>query len=428
MSHKEYGFETLQIRAGYDPKEHNYAAAVPIYQTTAFNFGDTDRLEKIYSLKEGGFYYTRIGNPTSDVLEKRIAALEGGTAAVAVASGMAAITYSLLNVAEGGGEIAAVNTLYSGSFNLFNHILPQFGIKVNWIDDPYDLNSFRKAITPNTRAIFAESIGNPLINVLDIEEVAKIAHENNIPLIIDNTFPTPHLLNPIKYGADIVVHSATKALGGHGTAIGGIIVESGKFNWGNGKFPHFTAPDHSAKNESLYDLVPSSVFTTRIRLRYLSDFGAAISPFNSFLILQGIETLSVRINEEVRTTEKIVKYLSAHPKVSWVNYPGVKGNRNNKLAEKYLPQGYGTIFTFGFKGSQDDINKFINSLELFSFLANIGDARSLVVQPCVATHGSLSVENRNKAGAFPDAIRLSIGLEKAEDLIADLDQAFSKVN
>ncbi|WP_026881510.1 O-acetylhomoserine aminocarboxypropyltransferase/cysteine synthase family protein [Clostridium akagii] len=427
MSENDYGFETLQVRAGYKPEEHNYASAVPIYQTTAFNFGDTKRLDRLYSLEEEGFYYTRIANPTTEVLEKRVAALEGGTAAIALASGMAAITYALLNVAEYGGEIAAVKTLYSGSFNLFNHILPRFGIKVRWIEDSYDIESFRKAITPNTKAIFAESIGNPSISVLDIEAVAKLAHENEIPLIVDNTLPSPYLLNPIKYGADIVIHSATKAIGGHGAAIAGIIVEGGKFNWGNGKFPQFTELDYSVQNRNIYEVFPTTAFTTRIRFRYLSDFGAAISPFNSFLILQGIETLAVRVKQEVENTEEIVKYLSKHPKVAWVRYPSLQGDRNNNLAEKYLTKGSGTIFTFGFKGNQEEINNFINSLKLFSFVANIGDSKSLIVQPCIATHGTLNVEDRNASGAFPEALRLSIGLEKAEDLIADLNQAFHKV-
>jgi O-acetylhomoserine (thiol)-lyase len=426
MSQNKYGFETLQIRAGYEPKDHNYAAAVPIYQTTAFSFGNTKRLAKLYSLEEEGYYYTRIANPTTDVLEKRIAALEGGTAALAVASGMAAITYSLLNVAEGGGEIVAIRALYSGSFNLFYHILPKFGIKVNWVEDAYDSESFRQAITPNTKAIYAESIGNPSINVLDIEKVAEIAHENNIPLIIDNTLASPYLLNPIIYGADIVIHSGTKTIGGHGTAIGGIIVESGKFDWSNGKFPYFTEPDYSVQNRNLYEVCPLNPFTTRIRLHYLSDFGAAISPFNSFLILQGIETLSVRVKQEVETTQKIVEYLSKHKQVSWVRYPSLEGDKNYELAKKYLPKGSAAIFTFGFKGDQEAINKFIDSLKLFSFLANIGDVRSLIVQPSVATHGTLSPENRIKAGAFPEALRISVGLEKAEDLIEDLKQAFLK--
>ena len=426
MSEKDYGFETLQVRAGYKPENNNYASAVPIYQTTAFNFGDTERLARLYSLEEEVFYYTRIANPTTEVLEKRIAALESGTAALAVASGMAAITYALLNVAERGGEIASVRTLYSGSFNLFNHILPRFGIKVRWIEDIYDIESFRKAITPNTKAIFAETIGNPSISVLDIEQVAKLAHENDIPLIVDNTLASPYLLNPIKFGADIVIHSATKAIGGHGAAIAGVIVESGKFNWGNGKFPQFTELDYNIQNRNLYEVFPSTAFTTRIRFRYLSDFGAAISPFNSFLIIQGIETLSIRVKQEVETTKKIVEYLSKHPKVGWVRYPSLKGDRNNKLAEKYLSKGCGGIFTFGFKGDQLAINNFIDNLKLFSFVANIGDSKSLIVQPAVATHGTLTVEDRNKSGALPDALRVSIGLENAEDLIADLEQAFEK--
>lgn len=426
MSENNYGFETLQIRAGYKSEEHNYSSAVPIYQTTAFNFGNTDRLGRLYDLQEDGFYYTRIANPTTEVLEKRIASLEGGTAAIAVSSGMAAITYTLLNVAECGGEIAAVRTLYSGSFNLFNHILPKFGIRVRWVEDTNDIEAFRKSITPNTKAIFAETIGNPSISVLDIEEVAKLAHENDIPLIVDNTLATPYLLNPIKYGADIVIHSATKGIGGHGTTLAGVIIEGGKFNWSNGKFPQFTELDYSIQNRKIHEVFPNTAFTARIRFRYLSDFGAVLSPYNSFLILQGIETLSIRVKQEVETSKKIVDYLSKHSKVVWVRYPTVDGERNKKLAEKYLPKGSGSIFTFGFKGDQIAINKFINNLKLFNFVANIGDSKSLIVQPAVATHGTLSVEDRNKAGAFPEALRVSVGLERAEDLIADLEQAFVK--
>ncbi|MGA2141105.1 MAG: O-acetylhomoserine aminocarboxypropyltransferase/cysteine synthase family protein [Brevinematales bacterium] len=425
MPDPRYKQETVQVRGSYKPGDHNYSAAVPIYQTAAFALGNTDRALRLSNLQEKGFFYTRGGNPTTDILEKRIAELEGGTGALAVGSGMAAVAFSIFNVAEGGGEIAAVRTLYSGSFNLFYHILPRFGIKINWIEDPHRLEDYRKAITPETRAVFIEVIGNPSMDVPDIEEISKIAHENGIPLIADNTFCTPHLLRPIDYGADIVVHSGTKALGGHGSSIAGLIVESGRFNWANGKFPHFTEPDYNLQNRSMTEVVPNLIFTTRIRMHFLNDFGAALSPFNSYLILQGIETLSVRVDRQVENTGKIIRYLLKHPMVSWVDYPLLEGNKNYNNAKKYFKKGAGSIFTFGFKGNDKTINKFIDSLKLFIFMVNLGDAKSMVIRPYEGTHKSLSPENRLKAGVKPEAIRLSIGLENADDLIEDLEQAFA---
>ncbi|WP_446899749.1 O-acetylhomoserine aminocarboxypropyltransferase/cysteine synthase family protein [Clostridium sp. LBM24168] len=426
---KDYRFETLQLRAGYKPEEHNYACTVPIYQTASFNIGDTDRLERLKSRRDNGFFYTRSGNPTLSILEKRVAVLEGGTAALAVSSGMAAVAYSLLNAAEGGGEIIAVYSIYAGSYNLLEHTLPRLGIKVKWIDNPFDVESFKNSITENTRCIFIESIGNPLINVIDIETIADIAHEENIPLIVDNTFATPYLLKPFEFGADIVVYSSTKSLAGHGSTLGGLIVENNKFNWNNGKFPHFTEPDYKVENKNLLEVFPDTPFTTRVRLHYLSELGAVLSPFNAFLILQGIETLSVRIDREVENTEKIIDYLLNHPQVSWVSYPAIKDERNYKnkqLSEKYLPRGSGTIFSFGFKGNQESINKFLNSLKVFSFLVNVGDSKSLIVQPSQTTHSSLSEERKTKAGAFENALRVSVGLENVNDLISDLSQAFEK--
>jgi len=420
-----YGFETLQVRGGYDPKKHNYASTVPIYQTASFNIGDTDRLNRIKSKEEAGFLYTRSGNPTLDILEKRITALEGGTAAIAVASGMAAVAYSLLNVAEGGGEIVAVHSLYAGSYNLLEHTLPGLGIKVNWVEDPYDIEEFRNAITENTKTIFIEAIGNPLINIIDIEKVAEVAHERGIPLIVDNTFASPYLLKPFEFGADIVVHSSTKVLGGHGSTLAGLVIENGKFNWNNGKFQNFTAPDHKLQGRKIIDEFPSSAFTTKIRLHYLSDFGAVLSPFDAFLIIQGIETLSVRVEREVRNTEAIVKFLVGHPLVSWVSYPTIS-ERDRELSKKYLSRGAGSVLSFGFKGEQESINKFLSSLKVFSFLVNVGDSKSLAVQPYETTHSSLSEENKIKAGVFKEAIRLSIGIETVEDLIEDLKQAFNK--
>lgn len=430
MSEKQiYGFETLQIRAGYCPEKHNYASTVPIYQTASFNIGDTDRLKRLKSREEHGFLYTRSGNPTLDILEKRITALEGGTGALAVASGMAAVAYSLLNVAEGGGEIIAVYSIYAGSYNLLKHTLPKLGIKVKWIDDSYDVESFRRAVTNNTKGIFIETIGNPLINLLDIEAIADVAHENDVPLIVDNTFATPYLLKPFDFGADVVVYSSTKAIGGHGSTLGGLIVENNNFNWNNGKFPHFTEPDYKVENKNLIEVFPDIPFTTRIRLHYLSEFGAVLSPFDAFLILEGFESLSVRVEREVKNTQIIVDYLLNHPQVSWVSYPTVHDKRNcnnNQLAEKYFPRGAGSVFSFGFKGEQENINKFLNSLKIFSFLVNVGDSKSLITQPSQTTHSSLEEEDKAKSGAFENALRVSVGLEYVDDLISDLDQAFKK--
>lgn len=425
-SEQSYGFETLQIRGGYDPTKHNYASTVPIYQTAAFNIGDTDRLKRLKAKEEQGFFYTRSGNPTLDILEKRIAALEGGTSALAVASGMAAVAYSLLNVAEGGGEIVAVHSLYAGSYNLLEHTLPKLGINVNWVEDPYDIEQFREAITESTKTIFVETIGNPLINVIDIESIAEVAHEREIPLIVDNTFASPYLLKPFDFGADVVVYSSTKTLGGHGSTLAGLIVENGKFNWGNGKFPGFIQEDYKLQNKKFVDEFPDSAFTSKVRLHYLSDFGAVLSPFDAFLIIQGLETLSVRVEREVKNTEAIVEFLSKHPQVSWVSYPTTSNDKNRELAKKYFHKGAGSILSFGFKGGQESINKFLSSLKVFSFLVNVGDSKSLAVQPVETTHSSLSDENKIKAGVFKEAIRLSIGLENIEDLIGDLKQAFKK--
>jgi len=355
-----------------------------------------------------------------------MAALEGGVGALAVASGSAAITYAILNIAGSGDEIVAASTLYGGTYNLFAVTLPKLGIKTVFVD-PDDPENFRRAITPKTKAVYIESIGNPGINLIDICEVSKIAHENKIPLIVDNTFATPYLLRPINYGADIVVHSATKFLGGHGTSIGGIIVDSGKFDWaGSGKFPGFTEPDPSYHG-LVYarDLGPQA-YILKARLQLLRDTGACLSPFNAFLLLQGLETLSLRMERHVCNAWKIAKYLSEHHAVAWVNYPSLSGNKYQALAGKYLPKGAGSIFTFGIKGGLEAGKKFINSLELFSLLANVADAKSLVIHPASTTHSQLSEADQRKAGVTPDMIRLSIGIEDYRDLIADLDQALQK--
>jgi O-acetylhomoserine (thiol)-lyase len=422
LSNEELKFDTLQVHAGQQVDPTTGSRAVPIYQTTSFSFGSFERAVRLATFQEFGHLYTRISNPTNDVLEQRIASLEGGSGALAVASGSAAVTYSILNVASAGDEIVAAGTLYGGTFNLLSATLPDFGIKTTFVN-PDEPENFRKAITDKTKAIFIESIGNPGINIIDIEAVANIAHEHGIPLIVDNTFGTPYLLKPLSYGADIVVHSATKFIGGHGTAIGGLIVDGGKFNWSNGKFPHFTDPDPSYNGLKYYEAFKELAYITRLRTKYLRDIGAAISPFNSFLLIQGIETLSLRIKKHVSNTFKIIDFLSNHQSVSWVNYPSLKGNKYYELADKYFPKGAGAIFTFGLKGGLEAGKKFVDSLELFSFLANVGDAKSLAVHPASTTHAQLSSEQQLSAGITPDLIRLSIGIEDAEDLIFDLDEA-----
>jgi O-acetylhomoserine (thiol)-lyase len=426
MSERQLKFDTLQVHAGQKPDPTTGSRAVPIYQTTSYVFNNTDHAANLFALKEFGNIYTRIMNPTNDVFEQRIAALEGGKAALAVASGSAAITYSILNIAGTGDEIVAASTLYGGTYNLFANTLPKLGIKTTFVnsDDP---ENFRKAINEKTKAVYIESIGNPGINIIDIEAVAKIAHENGIPLIIDNTFGTPYLIRPIEFGADIVVHSATKFIGGHGTSIGGVIVDAGNFDWAaSGKFPGMTEPDPSYNGVKYVEAVGPIAFIIKARVQLLRDTGASISPFNSFLLLQGLETLSLRVERHVANAKKVAEFLQNHPSVSWVNYPSLKGNKYNALAEKYLPKGSGSIFTFGIKGGLEAAKKFIENLEIFSLLANVADAKSLVIHPASTTHSQLTEEAQKSAGVAPDQIRLSIGIEDVDDLIYDLDQALKK--
>lgn len=426
MGERKLGFDTLQVHAGQKPDPATGSRAVPIYQTTSYVFRDTEHGANLFSLKEPGNIYTRIMNPTNDVFEQRIAALEGGVAALAVASGSAAITYSVLNIAGAGDEIVSASTLYGGTYNLFSVTLPKLGIKTTFVD-PDDPENFRKAINERTKALYIETIGNPGINIVDMEAVAKIAHENGIPLIIDNTFGTPYLIRPIEFGADIVVHSATKFIGGHGTSIGGVIVDSGKFDWtANGKFPGLTEPDLSYHGISYTRDVGAAAYITKVRVQLLRDTGAAISPFNSFLLIQGLETLSLRVEKHVSNTRKVVNFLSGNPQVSWINYPEIEGNKYHELSKKYLPKGAGSIFTFGVKGGLKAAVKFIDSLEIFSLLANVADAKSLVIHPASTTHSQLSEEEQKAAGVTPDQIRLSIGIEDPDDLIYDLDQALKK--
>lgn len=427
MTEKKLGFDTLQIHAGQEPDPATGSRAVPIYQTTSFVFNDVEHAANLFALKESGNIYTRIMNPTTDVFEKRMAALEGGIGALATASGLAAITYAILNIASAGDEIVSASTLYGGTYTLFSATLSKLGIKTTFVDSD-DPENFRKAITEKTKAIYAETIGNPSINLVDIEAIAKIAHENGIPFIIDNTFGTPYLVRPIEHGADIVVHSATKFIGGHGTSIGGIIVDSGNFDWqASGKFPDLTEPDPSYHGIRYAKDCGPAAYITKARVQLLRDTGASISPFNSFMFLMGLETLSLRVEKHVSNAKKIAEFLQAHPLVSWVNYPSLKGNKYYGLAEKYLPKGAGSIFTFGVKGGVLEGRKFIESLEIFSHLANVADAKSLVIHPASTTHAQLSEEAQLSAGVTPDMVRLSIGIEDVEDLIADLDQALKNI-
>ena len=422
-----YKFNTLQVHAGQEVDPTTKSRAVPIYQTTSYVFDDAQDGADLFGLRKSGNIYTRMGNPTNDVFEKRMAALEGGKAALAVASGSAAITYAILTIAGTGDEIVAASTLYGGTHNLFAHTLPKYGITTHFVN-PDEVSAFEEKINENTKAIYIETIGNPSTNIVDIEEVAKLAHKYKIPLIVDNTFGTPYLIRPIEYGADIVVHSATKFIGGHGTSIGGVIVDAGNFDWAaSGKFEDFTTPD-----PSYHGIVPTEAFGElafifRARVNLLRDTGAALSPFNAFLFLQGLETLSLRVERHVENAKKVAQYLQNHPKVSWVKYPSLEGDKYHELAKKYLPKGAGSIFTFGIKAGEEAAKKFTESLKLFSLLANVADAKSLVIHPASTTHSQLTDEELTAAGATKDLVRLSIGIEDVDDLIADLEQAFEQI-
>lgn len=427
MSEKKLSFETLQVHAGQVPDPTTGSRAVPIYQTTSYVFNDADHAANLFQLKEEGNVYSRIMNPTTDVLEKRIAELEGGVGALATASGLAAILYAVLNVANAGDEIVAASTLYGGTYELFNVTLRKLGINVVLVD-PDDPENFRKAITDKTKAVYAETLGNPKINVLDFQAIADIAHENKIPFIIDNTFGTPYLIRPIEYGADVVVHSATKFIGGHGTTLGGLIVDAGNFDWiGSGKFPDFTTPDKSYNGIRYAQDLGKLAYILKARVQLLRNTGATLSPLSAFLLLQGLESLSLRVERHVANTRKIVEFLNQHPKISWVNYPELPESPYHDLAKKYLPKGAGSIFTFGVKGGLEAGKKLINSVELFSLLANVGDAKSLVIHPASTTHAELDAAEQKAAGITPDLIRLSIGIEGVDDLIDDLDQALAKI-
>jgi len=420
---KKWRPETQAVHAGQTIDPTTLSRAVPIYQTTSYGFRDTEHAANLFGLKEFGNIYTRIMNPTSDVFEKRVAELEGGAAALAVASGQAAISYSIFNIAGAGDEIVSSSSLYGGTYNLFSTTLPKLGINVKFVD-PSNPENFRAAITPNTKAIFAETIGNPRGDVLDIEAVAQIAHDNGIPLIVDNTFPSPYLLRPIEHGADIVVHSATKFIGGHGTSIGGIIVDGGKFDWAaSGKFPGLTEPDPSYHGVVYTEAVGPIAYIIKARVQLLRDLGASLSPFNSFLLLQGLETLHLRMERHSSNALAVAQFLESHESVEWVSYAGLASHASHELAQKYLPRGQGAILTFGIRGGIDAGRKLINSVQLFSHLANVGDSKSLIIHPASTTHQQLTEQEQSAAGVTPGLIRLSIGTEAIEDIIEDLDQA-----
>ncbi|MDF2679295.1 MAG: O-acetylhomoserine aminocarboxypropyltransferase [Brevibacillus sp.] len=414
--------ETIAVHGGQEPDPVTGSRAVPIYQTTSYVFRDTDHAADLFALKEMGNIYTRIMNPTQDVFEKRVALLEGGVGALATASGQAAITFSILNIAQAGDEVIASSSLYGGTYNLFAHTLPRLGIKVHFVDQSNPEN-FRAYINENTKAFFCETIGNPRIDVADLQTIADIAHENGVPLIVDNTFATPILCRPFDHGADIVVHSTTKFIGGHGTAIGGIIVDSGKFDWRNGKFPGLTTPDPSYHGVVYADAVGPLAYIIKARVQLQRDIGAAVAPFNSFLFLQGLETLHLRMERHSQNAQAVAQYLDSHPAVEWVSYPGLAGDENHALAQKYLPQGAGAILTFGIRGGVNEGKKLIESVKLFSHLANVGDSKSLVIHPASTTHQQMSEEEQAASGVTPGMIRLSIGTESITDIIGDLEQA-----
>jgi len=425
MSDREFGFDTQCVHAGQLPDPTTGARGVPIYQTTAYVFDSADHAASLFNLETFGNIYTRIMNPTNAVFEERMAALEGGTAALALSSGMAAQMTSILNIMKSGDEIVSSSTLYGGTYTQFDVNLRDLGINVTFVD-PEDPENFRNAITDKTKALYGETISNPLGNILDIEAVATIAHDAGIPLIIDNTFATPYLCRPIEYGADIVVNSATKFICGHGTSIGGIVVESGTFPWDNGKFPCMTEPSKGYHGIKFYETFGNFAYSVRARVEILRTHGQALSPFNSFLFLQGLETLNLRMDRHCSSALEIAKFLKDHPAVEWVNYPGLESSPYYALSRKYLPKGAGSVFTFGVKGGAEAGKKLIDSVELFSHLVNVGDAKSLIAHPSSTTHRQLNEEEQKLAGVHPEMVRISVGLETLDDLIWDLDQALAK--
>ena len=424
----EWGFETRQIHAGAAPDTATGARATPIYQTTSYVFRDTAHAAALFGLAELGNIYTRIMNPTQAVFEERIASLEGGVAALAVASGQAAETIALLNLAENGGHIVSSASLYGGTYNLFHYTLPKLGVETTFVNDPDDLSEWAAAVRPNTKAFYAETLGNPKGDVLDFEGVSKVAHDSKIPLVVDNTLASPYLAQPLAHGADIVVHSATKFIGGHGNSIGGVIVDGGKFDYENsGRFPSFTEPDpsyHGLVFGQLPDFLFPARFVLKARLQYLRDMGAAIAPLNSFLFIQGVETLSLRMERHVANANAVAKWLEARPDVPWVRYPGLESSPWHERQLRYLPKGGGSILAFGIDGGLEAGQKFIEGLELFSHLANVGDVRSLAIHPASTTHSQLTEEEQAQSAVTPDMVRLSVGIESIEDILADLEAGF----
>lgn len=428
MDRNSLHFETLQLHVGQEqPDSATDACAVPIYQTTSYVFRDSAHAAARFSLEEAGNIYGRLTNPTQGVFEERIAALEGGVAALAVASGAAAITYAIQNITRQGDHIVAANTIYGGTYNLLANTLPVYGVTTSFVD-PSDLNNFEQAIQEHTKAIFIETFGNPNCNLIDLEKVADIAHRHRIPLIVDNTFGTSYLIRPMEHGADIVVHSATKFIGGHGTSLGGIIVDSGKFDWAaSGKFPQLTEPDPNYHGVRFVEAAGAAAYVLRIRAVLLRDTGACISPFNAFLLLQGLETLSLRVERHVENALKVVAFLQAHPKVQQVNHPSLPGHPDHVLYQRYFPKGAGSIFTFSLAGGREEAFRFIDRLEIFSLLANVADAKSLVIHPASTTHSQLTAQELVEQGISEGTVRLSVGIEHIDDLLADLEQALAAV-
>ena len=419
------GFETRQIHAGSEPDPTTGARATPIYQTTSFAFRDTEHAAALFGLAEPGNIYTRIMNPTQGVMDERLANLEGGVGALAVASGQAAETLAILNLAEAGDQIVASPSLYGGTYNLLHYTLPKLGITVDFVDDPDDLDQWAKAVTPNTKAFYGETIGNPRGDVLDIPGISGVAHANNVPLIVDSTLATPYLASPLAHGADIVVHSATKFIGGHGTAIGGVIIDGGSFDFGaSGRHPGFTEPDPSYHGLKYWEALGPGAYIAKARVQGLRDLGAAITPFNAFLFIQGIETLSLRMERHVENAVAVAKFLEGRDEVSWVNYPGLESSPWHERSKTLLPKGAGAVLSFGLKDGPDAGSKFIDGLELFSHLANVGDVRSLAIHPASTTHSQLSAEEQAASGVSPEMVRLSIGIESIGDILADLDAGF----
>ncbi len=421
---QQYRFDTLAIHGGQAPDPATGSRAVPLYQTTSYVFQGPDHAADLFALRVPGNIYTRIMNPTTDVFEARMAALEGGVGALALASGQAAETYSILNIAGAGDEVLSSTGLYGGTYSLFHHTLPKYGVRIRFV--PGDPESFARAITPRTKALYVETISNPRLDVADLEALAQVAHAHGVPLIVDNTFATPYLCQPLKWGADVVLHSATKWIGGHGIAIGGVVVDGGRFDWTNGHFPAFTEPDPSYHGLRFVEAFGPAAYIAKMRTQLLRDMGACLSPFNAWLFLLGLETLPLRMERHVSNALKVARFLAEHPHVAWVRYPGLPDHPSYELARKYLPKGAGAVLTFGVKGGYEAARRLISNLRLFSLLANVGDAKSLVIHPASTTHQQLTEEEQAAAGVEPEMIRLSVGLEDPADILEDLDQALRR--